>query len=146
MTPGTGAGMVPGVVVFSVMIHGRGGNNVARGLVRAIGNGSRTAPESGYATAWTEENYQDAVMVSTPRGPYPQPSTEFDGYPLTIHHGNGGRKHPDDREHQPRNGRTDTGRNRGEEVDKQAHDTDAKSERTKRRQDRHGMGQSNSGG
>ena len=71
MTPGMGAGIVRGVIVFSVMIHGRGGGSVARKLVQSIGHGSRTAPETGYATAWTEEDYRDAVVAPAPRGAIP---------------------------------------------------------------------------
>ena len=55
MTPGMGVGVVPGLVVFSVMIHGRGGDEVVRKIVRTIGNGIRTVTRSCYATAWSEE-------------------------------------------------------------------------------------------
>ena len=58
MSPRMGAGIVLGVLVFSVMIHGRDGDSVADKVVNAIGNGSKTAPEAGYATAWTEEDYR----------------------------------------------------------------------------------------
>ena len=54
MTPRMGAGVVPGVIVFNAMIHGRGGNGVAQSIIRAIGNGSQTIPGSCYATAWSE--------------------------------------------------------------------------------------------
>ena len=74
-----GAGIVPGLIVFSVMIHGRGGDSVARGIVQAIGNGNRAAPETGYATAWMEEDYRDAVMAPVPRGAIPAAIEGSDG-------------------------------------------------------------------
>ena len=72
------------MIAFNVMIHGRSGHGVARRIIRAIGNGGRTAPETCYVTAWSEEDCRWAIMVPIPRGDCRRRWAESAACPLTY--------------------------------------------------------------